>query len=118
MDFRITSDDRVGAQPRGKANARARGKAPAGRGRRVEPTMGDAVGTFVDDERSGGGASVPPPRKKPVRGKTQKVSKRKRKRRTVNRDTIRKIRRRRLIVQITLVVLLTIGIGSYILHLS
>jgi penicillin-binding protein 1A len=80
MEFRISPDDRVGAQPRGKAKAKSGGK-PAAGGRRVEPTMGTAVGTFVDDERSGGGigggGGKPP--KKPQRGRTQKLSRRKKK---------------------------------------
>ena len=86
MEFRITSDDRVGAQPRarGKATGKAAGKS-APRGSRVEPTMGAAVGTFVDDERSGGpiggGGGKPP--KKPVRGKAKPArGPKKRKKRT------------------------------------
>ncbi|HEY4202023.1 MAG TPA: PBP1A family penicillin-binding protein [Devosiaceae bacterium] len=77
MEFRISQDDRVGASPRSKAKAGS-GKASAG-GKRVEPTMGAAVGTFVDDERSG----RTPPGKPQKRGKTQKLKGRKpRKRRT------------------------------------
>jgi penicillin-binding protein 1A len=58
MDLRISPDDRVGAQPKRNAAKPApqAKKGSWGRGRdRVEPTMGQAVGGFVDDERSGGG---------------------------------------------------------------
>jgi len=56
MDLRISPDDRVGAQPkRTQAKPAQAKKGGWGRGRdRVEPTMGQAVGGFVDDERSGG----------------------------------------------------------------
>jgi len=74
MDLRISPDDRVGSQPK-RTTARPQAKKGGwSRGRdRVEPTMGQAVGGFVDDERSGGGGfgggnggGKPP--KKPRRG--------------------------------------------------
>ncbi|HWV20036.1 MAG TPA: hypothetical protein VN036_03310, partial [Devosia sp.] len=69
MDFRISADDRVGAQP----NRGAKPQARAAKGQRVEPSLGQSVGGFVDDERSGGpigggGNGGKPPRgKKPAR---------------------------------------------------
>jgi penicillin-binding protein 1A len=60
MDFRITADDRVGAQPGRKAKPAQRSKTAKGGRERVEPSMGRSVGVFVDDERSGG---APPPSK-------------------------------------------------------
>lgn len=54
MDFRISSDDRVGSQPN-KRGAKPAAKAKGGT--RVEPTLGKSVGVFVDDERSGGGGN-------------------------------------------------------------
>jgi penicillin-binding protein 1A len=69
MDFRITADDRVGAQPKRGAKPQAR----AAKGQRVEPSLGQSVGGFVDDERSGGpiggggGGGKPPRGKKPAR---------------------------------------------------
>lgn len=58
MDLRISPDDRVGTQPKRTATRPQAKKSGWGRGRRdrVEPTMGQAVGGFVDDERSGGGS--------------------------------------------------------------
>lgn len=75
MDFRISADDRVGGQPQRASKPQAR----AGKGQRVEPSLGQAVGGFVDDERSGGpiggggnGSGGKPPRgKKPPRGEKQ-----------------------------------------------
>ncbi|MDB5621748.1 MAG: penicillin-binding protein [Devosia sp.] len=55
MDFRITADDRVGGQPGRKAKPAQRSASGKSR-ERVEPSMGRAVGVFVDDERSGGAA--------------------------------------------------------------
>src|SRR5690606_22052198 len=68
-DFRITADDRVGAQPKRGAKPQAR----AAKGQRVEPSLGQSVGGFVDDERSGGpiggggGGGKPPRGQKPAR---------------------------------------------------
>ena len=63
MDFRLTADDRVGA-PAKKGNGQP---APqANRGGRVEPSMGQSVGVFVDDERSG--TTPANPKKAPKRG--------------------------------------------------
>jgi penicillin-binding protein 1A len=81
MDFRISADDRVGAQPNkgGKPQATARGKG----GQRVEPSMGHSVGVFVDDERSGGAPPSGPKGKAPKpprRGKAKPVAKKKRSR--------------------------------------
>ena len=72
MDFRISADDRVGAQP----NRGAKPQARAAKGSRVEPSLGQSVGGFVDDERSGGpiggGDGGKPPRgKKPARAEKQ-----------------------------------------------
>ena len=73
MDFRISADDRVGAQP----NRGAKPQARAAKGTRVEPSLGQSVGGFVDDERSGGpigggGNGGKPPRgKKPARAEKQ-----------------------------------------------
>jgi penicillin-binding protein 1A len=73
MDFRISADDRVGAQP----NRGAKPQARAAKGSRVEPSLGQSVGGFVDDERSGGpigggGNGGKPPRgKKPARAEKE-----------------------------------------------
>lgn len=74
MDFRISADDRVGAQP----NRGAKPQARAAKGQRVEPSLGQSVGGFVDDERSGGpiggggGNGGKPPRgKKPARAEKE-----------------------------------------------
>ena len=74
MDFRISADDRVGAQP----NRGNKPQARAAKGQRVEPSLGQAVGGFVDDERSGGpieggggGGGKPPKSKKPARAEKQ-----------------------------------------------
>ncbi len=73
MDFRISADDRVGAQ----RNKTAKPQARATKGARVEPSLGQSVGSFVDDERSGGpiggggGGGKPPRNKKPLRGEKQ-----------------------------------------------
>ncbi|MBN9334949.1 PBP1A family penicillin-binding protein [Devosia sp.] len=74
MDFRISADDRVGAQP----NRGAKPQARAAKGSRVEPSLGQSVGGFVDDERSGGpigggngGGGKPPRGKKPARAEKQ-----------------------------------------------
>ncbi|MEO5807075.1 PBP1A family penicillin-binding protein [Devosia sp.] len=78
MEFRISPEDRVGAQP-GKRGGKPAAKAKSsgwGKGR-VEPTMGSAVGGFVDDERSGG----KPASKKPVKRGTAKVANGKRRKR-------------------------------------
>ena len=65
MDFRISPNDRVGAQ--GKGSRKPAAPAAKGKGDRVEPSMGKSIGVFVDDERSGGPA-VPPPKKSAQRG--------------------------------------------------
>lgn len=77
MDFRISADDRVGGKPKGKpaANSRAKG------GERVEPSMGKAVGVFVDDERSGGASPNGKPPKQPRRGKASVAREKKPKKR-------------------------------------
>jgi len=73
MDFRISADDRVGAQP----NRGAKPQARAAKGQRVEPSLGQSVGGFVDDERSGGpiggggGGGKPPRGKKPARAEKE-----------------------------------------------
>jgi len=74
MDFRISADDRVGAQPGGK-----RGKTPArgAAGGRVEPQLDANLGTFAADERSGGRPGKP---QKPQRGRAQKPQKGRRQR--------------------------------------
>ncbi len=79
MDFRISADDRVGAQPKGKPAAASRAKG----GERVEPSMGKAVGVFVDDERSGGASPNPKgkPPKQPRRGKASVAREKKPKKR-------------------------------------
>lgn len=72
MDFRISADDRVGGNAgKGKAGKPRTGP---GSGTRVEPSLGQSVGVFVDDERSGGGMNAgggrggkPPRQKKPPR---------------------------------------------------
>ncbi|MET3927251.1 PBP1A family penicillin-binding protein [Devosia sp. 2618] len=74
MDFRISADDRVGNQP--VRGSKPRSQPRASKGQRVEPSMGQSVGVFVDDERSGGapsspGGRSPKPPKPPRRGKTQ-----------------------------------------------
>ena len=72
MDFRISADDRVGATTKG---GKPQPAARTGKGReRVEPSLGQSVGVFVDDERSGGAApnprgKAPKPQKPPRRGK-------------------------------------------------
>ncbi|MET3899397.1 penicillin-binding protein 1A [Devosia sp. UYZn731] len=67
MDFRISPDDRVGAQA--KRGSKPAPQAKSGGRDRVEPSMGQSVGVFVDDERSGGAATPPPSNKKaPKRG--------------------------------------------------
>lgn len=80
MEFRISPEDRVGAQPASKRGQKPASKRSGWGAKKVEPSMGAAaVGSFVDDERSG---SAPPP-KKPQRGKAKPVkSKRSRKRNT------------------------------------
>lgn len=93
MDFRISADDRVGAQP----NRGSKPQARAAKGQRVEPSLGQSVGGFVDDERSGGpigggggGNGGKPPRgkkparaeKAPRRGKAETAKPRKRKSRS------------------------------------
>ena len=65
MDFRITPDDRVGAQAKRSGSPAPQAKKGGDRGR-VEPSMGQSVGVFVDDERSGGDS--PNPKKAPKRG--------------------------------------------------
>jgi len=88
MDFRISADDRVGTQP-------AKGRKPAprpARNQRVEPSLGQSVGVFVDDERSGGAGGggrggKPPrkpakPRKEPRRGKASVAPAKKRRSRS------------------------------------
>lgn len=77
MDFRISADDRVGGKPKGKpaANSRAKG------GERVEPSMGKAVGVFVDDERSGGAPPNGKQPKQPRRGKASLAREKKPKKR-------------------------------------
>jgi len=73
MDFRITPDDRVGGQSGKKAGKPEAGKdAPKGR---VEPSLTGGTSNFSADDRGGKPAKAA----KPVRGKTEKVS-RKRKR--------------------------------------
>ena len=75
MDFRLSADDRVGAQPaRKSARPQARGKS----GQRVEPTLGHSLGVVLDDQRPGGsgpggrggskGGNRPPKDRKPRRG--------------------------------------------------
>jgi len=81
MDFRISADDRVGAQPARTGKPQAR----AGRGQRVEPSLGHSVGVFVDDERSGAtppGGGKPPKGRKPQRGKAQPARPKKRRSRS------------------------------------
>lgn len=90
MDFRISADDRVGGQPQRASKPQAR----AGKGQRVEPSLGQAVGGFVDDERSGGplgggGNGGKPPRdkkpraqKEPRRGKAEPARPKKRRSRS------------------------------------
>ncbi len=86
MDLRISPDDRVGAQPNkrgGKPIAKPK-RLGWGRGReKVEPTMGQSVGVFVDDERSGGSGNGTPPKKPQKRGtaRTAKTDKPKRRKR-------------------------------------
>ncbi len=63
MDFRISPDDRVGAQAKRGGTAAPQAKKGGGR---IEPSMGQSVGGFVDDERSGGIPSNP--KKAPKRG--------------------------------------------------
>lgn len=75
MDFRISADDRVGGNA-GKGKG-AKPRAGSGSSSRVEPSLGQSVGVFVDDERSGGGMNAgdgrggkggkPPRDKKPPR---------------------------------------------------
>ncbi|WP_375452347.1 PBP1A family penicillin-binding protein [uncultured Devosia sp.] len=65
MDFRLTADDRVGAQGK-KGGGKPVPQAKRGSRERVEPSMGQSVGVFVDDERSGGTPSNP--KKTPKRG--------------------------------------------------
>jgi penicillin-binding protein 1A len=74
MDFRISADDRVGAQP----NRGGKPQARAAKGQRVEPSLGQSLGGFVDDERSGGpigggggGGGKPPRGKKPAKAEKQ-----------------------------------------------
>lgn len=84
MDFRISADDRVGAQP-GKSR-KGQPAARSGKGReRVEPSMGKSVGVFIDDERSGGTPPKPPrgggggkTPKTPRRGKAEPRAKKRR----------------------------------------
>lgn len=87
MDFRISADDRVGAPSKGgKPQPAARGKSRD----RVEPSLGQSVGVFVDDERSGGaspnqrggggGGKPPKSSKPPKRGKAQPVARQKKRR--------------------------------------
>jgi penicillin-binding protein 1A len=78
MDFRISADDRVGAQTR--KTARSHSTAKSGKGReRVEPSLGSSVGFSVADERTGGTPGKPPRGKGPKpprRGKAQPPKKR------------------------------------------
>ena len=68
MEFRLSPEDRVGAQPAKRASKPA-AKRGGWSGKKVEPSLGAAaVGSFVDDERSGG---TPPPPGKPQRGKAK-----------------------------------------------
>ncbi len=83
MDFRISADDRVGAQPNKGGKPQSRG----GKGQRVEPSMGHSVGVFVDDERSGGASpnprgKAPKPPKPPRRGKAEPARGKKRRSRS------------------------------------
>lgn len=89
MDFRISADDRVVSQPRRASKPQAR----VAKGQRVEPSLGQSVGVFVDDERSGGplggggGGDRPPkpPRngkKPPRRGKAEAAKPKKRRSRS------------------------------------
>ncbi|HTM77274.1 MAG TPA: transglycosylase domain-containing protein, partial [Devosia sp.] len=70
MDFRITPDDRVGAQAKRRGTAAPQAKKGGGR-ERVEPSMGQSIGVFVDDERTGG--APPNPKKAPKRGTAKPV---------------------------------------------
>jgi penicillin-binding protein 1A len=89
MDFRISADDRVGGPPKRTSKPQAR----AAKGQRVEPSLGQSVGVFVDDERSGGpigggggGKPPKPPRKEkksaPRRGKAEAARPKKRRSRS------------------------------------
>ena len=85
MDFRISPDDRVGSSTQKGAGKPAPAKRSGwGKGReRVEPSMGQAVGGFVDDERSGGGPTDPKGKKpaKPAKRGTAKPARAKKERR-------------------------------------
>ena len=88
MDFRISADDRVGAQPaqKGKSQPRA-----AAKGQRIEPSIGQSMGLLSDRERpvgggsgAGGGGGRKPPKaqkpEKPRRGKAETAKPRKKRR--------------------------------------
>ncbi|MBJ3785805.1 PBP1A family penicillin-binding protein [Devosia sediminis] len=88
MDFRISADDRVGAPKDRQNKPQAR---PAGKGQRVEPTMGQSMAFSVDDVRpggrggngGGGGGGKPPKAQKPPRkGKAEPVRPKKRRSRS------------------------------------
>lgn len=68
MDFRISADDRVGAQPKKPSKPRAESRS---KGARVEPSMGKSAGIFSSGERPVGGAGSGPKGggKPPRRGK-------------------------------------------------
>ena len=88
MDFRISADDRVGGPQKRTSKPQPR----AAKGQRVEPSLGQSVGVFVDDERSGGpigggggGKPPKPPRKEkkePRRGKAEAARPKKRRSRS------------------------------------
>ena len=80
MDFRISADDRVGAQPKKPSKPRATSTTKGGR---VEPVMGQSTGGFSLGERPTGGSGngskgggKPPRRGKasPARGKKPRKS--------------------------------------------
>ncbi|MGK2226485.1 PBP1A family penicillin-binding protein [uncultured Devosia sp.] len=73
MDFRISADDRVGAQPKKASKPRQTAKAEAKprKGARVEPSLGQASSMFSTGERPVGGSGNGPKGggKPPRRGK-------------------------------------------------